>query len=71
MTLQEAITATVAAAVSAALDPIRARLAALESNSDVTPEDRALLDQLAAFIGAAPSVPADPNGAITLPDINP
>lgn len=73
MTLQEAINANIAAAVSAALGPIRTRLDMLEAKPALSDADRALLDQLAAYIGA-PVAPAGPDGAdapITLPDINP
>ena len=69
MTLQEAINANIAAAVSAALGPIRTRLDALEQRPALSDSDRVLLDQLAAFVGAEPA-PAN-DGSITLPDINP
>ena len=69
MTLQEAINANIAAAVSAALGPIRTRLDMLEAKPALSGADRALLDQLAAFVGAEPASAND--GSITLPDINP
>ena len=72
MTLQEAINANIAAAMSAALGPIRTRLDMLEAKPALSDADRALLEQIAAFMGNPPAVPTDSgDGSITLPDINP
>lgn len=71
MTLQEAINASIAAAVSAALGPIRTRLDMLEQKPALSDADRALLDELAAYVGAAPAPAPVNDGSITLPDINP
>ena len=72
MTFAEVLTNMIAGAMSAALGPVRSRLDALEAKPAVSDADRALLDQIAAFMGNPPAVPTDSgDGAITLPDINP
>lgn len=70
MTFQEAINAAIAAAVSAALGPVRSRLDALEAKPALSDADRALLDGVAAFMGAEPAAaPNAGDGSITLPEI--
>lgn len=68
MTFAEVLTNMIAGAVSAALGPVRSRLDALEQKPAMSDADRALLDQIAAFMGDPPVVPPA-DGSITLPEI--